>query len=382
MINIYLMKVLFICGSLESGKDGVGDYSRRLATHMIQNGHDASLLAFNDIYLLSILDDIQQLKGGEMPVLRLPSVLSSKVRLNKAEKYIKNFDPDWLSLQYVPFSFHPRGLPFGLAVKLRSISNEKLWHIMFHELWVGMDKRANYKLWIWGRIQKCLIKSLTKKINPSLVHTQTKLYQFQLKKIGICSKYLPLFSNIPVYQNASDSVISCLVSTKIKLVLFGGIHHEAPVEKFAREISMYCQENGVQICLIIVGRSGLEQDRWAESWKAEGLDVHILGEQSSENISKILNTCTYGISTTPISLAEKSGTIAAMLEHGLPVLCVRDSWSVNGVSDFDHLAGVMEYKEGILKLFFENNGKAKAITSVDSIGNNFVNDLLQVANLE
>ena len=376
------MKILFICGSLEPGKDGVGDYSTRLAVQLILQGHVASILALNDMFLISDIEEVLQVKGVQLPVLRLPSVCSLKIRFNKAEKYIQNFNPDWLSLQFVPFSFHPKGLPFGLAVKLKRIAKERLWHIMFHELWVGMDKRANYKLRIWGKVQKRLIKSFTKRIKPSLVHTQTKLYQFQLSKIGIYSKYLPLFSNIPVFQNISVNVISSVVSCKISLVLFGGIHYEAPVEKFAREISAYCQENDIHICLKIIGRSGLEQERWAESWKAEGLDVQILGEQSSENISRILNTCTYGISTTPISLAEKSGTIAAMLEHGLPVLCVRDSWSVNGASHFAHLSGVMEYKEGILKLFFENKGKAKAITSVDSIGNNFVNDLLQVANLE
>ena len=31
------MNLLFICGSLEPGKDGVGDYIRRLSSELLQN---------------------------------------------------------------------------------------------------------------------------------------------------------------------------------------------------------------------------------------------------------------------------------------------------------------------------------------------------------
>ena len=34
------MKIVFICGCLEPGKDGVGDYTRRLSAELIDHGVD------------------------------------------------------------------------------------------------------------------------------------------------------------------------------------------------------------------------------------------------------------------------------------------------------------------------------------------------------
>src|ERR1022692_2576923 len=46
------------------------------------------------------------------------------------------FNPNWVSLQFVPFGFHPKGLPFGLPRHLMSIIGSRPLHWMFHELWV------------------------------------------------------------------------------------------------------------------------------------------------------------------------------------------------------------------------------------------------------
>ena len=45
------MKLVFICGSLEPGKDGVGDYVYILARELIDLGHTCLLIALNDQFL-------------------------------------------------------------------------------------------------------------------------------------------------------------------------------------------------------------------------------------------------------------------------------------------------------------------------------------------
>ena len=42
------MKLLFLCSSLEPGRDGVGDYTRRLAGECLRQGHEVRLLSLND----------------------------------------------------------------------------------------------------------------------------------------------------------------------------------------------------------------------------------------------------------------------------------------------------------------------------------------------
>ena len=38
-------KLLFICGGLEPGKDGIGDYARRIARRLADYGHHSLLLS-------------------------------------------------------------------------------------------------------------------------------------------------------------------------------------------------------------------------------------------------------------------------------------------------------------------------------------------------
>ena len=45
------MKIAFLCGSLEPGFDGVGDYVRMLASEVIVQGHQAVIVAINDTHL-------------------------------------------------------------------------------------------------------------------------------------------------------------------------------------------------------------------------------------------------------------------------------------------------------------------------------------------
>ena len=45
------MNILFICGSAEQSKDGVGDYTRRLCGALIRLGHNAQILSICDLYL-------------------------------------------------------------------------------------------------------------------------------------------------------------------------------------------------------------------------------------------------------------------------------------------------------------------------------------------
>jgi hypothetical protein len=54
------MKIIFLCGSLEPGCDGVGDYTRRLAGELIKQGHHIAAVALNDQYLQEEFTGMQQ----------------------------------------------------------------------------------------------------------------------------------------------------------------------------------------------------------------------------------------------------------------------------------------------------------------------------------
>jgi len=256
------MKIAFLCTCLEPGRDGVGDYTRRLAAELIRQGHFSAAISLNDKYISSKFIGIQPSEGTDLPILRLPSTWAMKIRISHAKRYIDEFDPDWLSLQFVIFGFHHKGLPIGLGRQLAPLGIGRRWHIMFHELWLGMEMRSSKKHYLWGGVQRLLIKSLISALKPEIIHTHTNLYQQQLVKLGFIVQHLPLFSNIPNSNNVGLNSIQSFKNAKsINLVIFGTIFPNAPVEDFANEVANYAAKNGVEICLTVVGRCGSEQER-------------------------------------------------------------------------------------------------------------------------
>lgn len=347
------MKIVFVCGSFEPGKDGVGDYTGRLASQLIKCGHEVRILAFNDKFSKDIISDFYAVEGERISAIRLPVALADTERFANAKKYISDFDPDWLSLQYVSFSFHPKGLPFGIGKKLKQLGERRKWHIMFHELWVGMESGVSKKEVIWGKVQRMLISSLIKTLKPKLVQTHTLLYSIQLQKLGVKPVYFPLFGNIPV----TGREVEKKAHDKLFMVLFGGIHPGTRVHDIAAEIASYSKSANQQISVLFAGRNGSEIKKWQSALEAVGIEYEILGELTTDEISNLLKRASYGLSTTPLALAEKSGSIAAMVEHGLPVLCVRNEWR-SGIKDSVYpIENVTGYEQGKLADFFDKAKK-------------------------
>jgi hypothetical protein len=215
-----------------------------------------------------------------------------------------------------------------------------------------MDRAAPTKLVWWGRLQRLLIKSLFRTLQPKVIHTQTPLYQAQLAKLGFTSQLLPLFANIPVDKGAKHNAEALMQPSStsktegVQLVLFGSIHPGAPVEQFAREAAEYARQHAVPVALTMVGRCGNEQKHWVAAWEKQGLPLQILGEQEPQRISEVLLHASLGIATTPAPLIGKSGTAVAMQEHGLPVLCVSHQWTARGIKELKLPDGIAVYSEG------------------------------------
>lgn len=373
------MRIIFLCGSLEPGRDGVGDYTRRLAATLIKQGCQVVLISLRDNSVHQFTTTSQNCGYEFVPVFRLPATMNSTTRFTKIKECVSLFNPDWISLQYVPFAFHPKGLPFGLARSLNTLGKGIRWHIMVHELWVGMDQEASLKFIYWGWLQKQLIKSLLTKLKPAVTHTQSNLYIKMLEKIGIKADHLPLFGNIPVVFNASENNFKYGVSNgahkTVSFVVFGNIHHSAPIELFANEARLYKINSGVNVVLKTIGRCGTEQTHWEKTWREAGLTIEILGEQPEDIISQVLSMASFGISTTPASLIEKSGTVAAMREHGLAVLCVSRSWHPRGFQELQLPEGVIQYKEGELKEFITAHPHKNNSTNISDISRQMTNSL-------
>ncbi len=334
-----MIKILFICSCLEPGEDGVGDYTRKLAGALINHGHEAVIAAINDRRMQDeVIWKGQQYDDNTcVEVLRLPSSLPWRLRLDEARKFTDEFNPEWISFQYVPFGFQIKGLPVNIGKKLKSISTHQRWHIMFHELSVNKDESFKFKAWAF--LQVNIIKSLLRTLKPALVTTNTEIYRIRLQQMHCPATLLPLFSNITPLAglrkphpfnsglglgirvftgNRSDYIVSVL--------LFGDFSVKtwdlcSLLDKFSATY------RNKRILISSIGRMA----SGAEYWKALGSKYpHIifltLGIQDADFISYWLSRYTdFGILATLPELAAKSGTFMAFKEHGIPVVCRQKS---------------------------------------------------------
>ncbi|TWV95680.1 glycosyltransferase [Chitinophaga pinensis] len=312
------MKIVFLCGSLEPGRDGVGDYSRRLASELIRKQHEVAIVALNDRRITAVYQGSQASNEIKIPVLRLPAAMDERKRFDYAGDFIKQFGPDWVSLQYVPFSFEKRGLPFSFSNHLKRIDGNFRWHIMFHELWVGLYGYSNFKLKMLGLLQKLIIKQMLSAIKPESVTTSIGIYKKSLgwKDVNL----IPLFSNIPI---VTPHPVQSDRSGNITAIHFGTF--TSSLEDYKRQIdflSAIGEKTGKTVCLQVIGDGGAYKEKALEiSRQLLGKEnVVDCGFQSEESVSGYMLKADVGISRADYALFGKSGSSMAMLEHGLPVL--------------------------------------------------------------
>ncbi len=198
------MRILFICGSLEPGKDGVGDYCYRLVSELSLIGHQVSLIALNDPFIHKEIKDEFVVAQYSIDRLRIPGNLDKKYKYHSAKQFINTIKPDWISLQFVPYSFNIKGLPFGIGRELKRIGEPYNWHVMFHEGWIVPNKQTKFKNRMVSFFQKRIIQNVLKQLNPKVKHTSNELYQQEFEREGVDTKILGLFSNIEV---SSKSII-------------------------------------------------------------------------------------------------------------------------------------------------------------------------------
>lgn len=325
------MRFLFLCGCLEPGKDGVGDYTRLLAGELIKAGHQVYLIALYDHFVSMEVEEIQIWRDTKIKASRLSKKLSSKERLVKTKEKFKKFNPDWVSIQFVAYSFHSKGLNFRLPFLLDELSNEFHWHIMIHEPWLS-GRRLKYKHQISGFIQKTILKLIVKKLAPKVLHTSNSYYQEILRKGGIECSLLNLPGNIPIHKSDHSNMLKEFSelgitqdSRKRFLVLgaFGTMRPQMSyVALLESQIKLWGLENKT-LAFFSIGKTGAYSSPIFEELKRkfkDGVLLHQFGERTPCEISSFFQFLDYGVASVPHHLLGKSGAYAAMRNHGLKIL--------------------------------------------------------------
>lgn len=376
------MKILFICGSIKPGRDGVGDYVRSLACKLLESGHEAAFLA-----LAEKSTDVEQFgteryAQGTIETLSIPASFSNSRMIGLSRNFALVIQADIVSLQFVIFSYHKKGLPFGLGDHLYKIAPGTPWHIMFHEIWVGLNHKISVKMKLWAFLQRQIITSMCRELQPVVCHTHTRTYMHELLKITYPVLLLPLFSNIPPPSatflllkrgNKSDR--------KLNFLFFGTVHSGAPIDEFIAETLHFQQNSGREVVFNFIGRNGSHAKNWIIKLQAAGFEPVIMGEQPVEIISSMISATDFGVSTSAFHTIEKSGTVAAFLEYGIPVLCVTNRLDADSEEKRIEIPGIRLYETGNLGLLVEHPEPFLHPVNVGKIAEQFISDVSRVKRL-
>ena len=383
-----MMKILFICGSLEDGRDGVGDYTRRLAVELIRMGNIVTAVAINDQFIERKIICEQEVDGISLDVVRLPGATGLIDNFRSASKIMTEFNPSWVSLQFVPFSFSKKGIPVLFSYLIRRLLRPVNSQIMFHELWVGHASRWNEKSFWLGKLQKKAILSFIHASRPKLLVTQAPYYKYLLGQEFEDVKILPLFGNITnvLHVNATEffnTLMRPALASKVNIynsvsdfhigVIFGAAPITGEMNQVARIWNDYLLRIDKQGIVILAGRGSQSSAEMVSS--IENIYSRIsfinLGPLDSVKLSTLFSVAQFGISPVPLALYQKSGTIAALTEHGLPVIITR-----MGRIQKEFIptpSPMITYLNDLSADFFENRGKAIPGNRLKETANSFIN---------
>jgi hypothetical protein len=321
------MNILFVCTSLQPGRDGVGDYTRLLASGCADAGHTCALLAINDEHASQpVVHEMQAERGHEFPVLRLSPEKAWTARYEHAQAFIEKIAPDWVSWQIVPYGFHPKGIIPDSAYEFTRLGQGRNNHVMLHELWIGLTLGESLKNRVYGFYQRRALAGFIQNIAPALHDTTNPAYRTALIRHGFTPGILPLCGNIPVEPMASAPRSSEWVGG-----IFGTIHPQFDPHPCLATLASAAKAARRSLRILGFGRLGAHGEKVFAQLKdryAGRIEIENLGERSSAEISRLFQSLDFGIGTHPWALIGKSGAVAAMLDHGLPVIVPRDDWAL------------------------------------------------------
>ncbi len=326
------MKICFLSNCLEPGRDGVGDYTRTLAGACEDAGHSTACFALRDPF------------APEGDSHRFTQALDDAKQRKRLIEEIRGFAPDRISLQFVPYGLHPKGLPMRLPDFLAACRGPWRWQIMFHEIWIGCKLGAPFKERLIGFLQKRLIARAMKVIQP-VVHTHAEPYRVLLNGLGLDARSLPLFCNLPIEPDTDHAGAYSFLNTNGICItpetredfylggLFGTLHPEWPPQPLLGTLREAAKKARLRIVVIHFGGIGPGKALWDSLMRDNDEHLTLLerGRLDAPQASRLMNTLDFGLTSSPRSLIQKSSSAVTLLAHGLPILVNRDEVHYPGV---------------------------------------------------
>ena len=315
-------------------RDGIGDHARRLAAALTERGIPTALLALAD---QTLEDDSQRGRqsdaGVEIETLRLSTRIAFPARAAQGRAFIEEVGGKHVMFAFSPYQFDLRGVVSRALVELPEMVQGKTCSILFHETWIGEEDIDGLWTRLVGFTQRRLVQMLAHDLKPVKLYTTNPVYRHMLAAYDIRTEVVPHCGNVPVQETRADSWLpQALAEADIEMGagglqdyfligLFGSLYPGLELPRLLPSFEAVARRKGKKPLIANIGiiGNGGQWARWKQTY-GQQFGLVDLGPTTVLRISQFLNTVDLGVSTTTLALAGKSGTAAAFIEHGVPLL--------------------------------------------------------------
>jgi glycosyltransferase involved in cell wall biosynthesis len=287
------MKILQLSAKYPPVIDGIGDYTRALSTALVERGHELTVLTT---------------EKGPAPE-QTPGIAVHAVphRWDHLAEHIASIEHDLLMIQYNPFAFGRRGYCSGLVSGLRrakALLGRRIL-VNFHEVYTDDPRLADRIMRIW---QAFFTRRLARLADIRTCSTEN--YTTVLRRWGCPATTIPVGSNLPE-PTASRAITG---AGPLRIGTFGSAHPSRHPEWIARALAEL-RASGIQFEFLFVGAGG---DAPIEAFK--GMPYRSTGSVGPREASAHLSTLDLFLSPFSDGLSLRRGSVAAALQHQIPVV--------------------------------------------------------------
>lgn len=299
------MKITIISPGLPPRLDGIGDYSAFLGEELARQGHDVSILtATENAALLQnvrvqkafTLDDPQSVNGIISPLVADP--------------------PDWVLLQYNPFSYGKWGWNPQTVSALKQIRTQlpqTRIAVMAHETFVPAESPQFVVMTVW---QRALFFQLGQTCDLLFLSVEVWAARFQKWFPRIPVRHLPVGANLhrsSLSKTEARQKAEGLDESAFVVGLFGTAHPSRMFGAVA-DVLRVLSKNNPKTVLLYVGPHG-EAVRTAVG---DAAPIHDAGALPPGDVAD--RFCAMDICLTPYldGISTRRGAFMAGLQHGIP----------------------------------------------------------------
>lgn len=308
------MHIALVSAEFPPAIDGIGDHSWQLGLQLVRDGHAVTVVTSPTSGMRPPLDGLAIRDAvplhGPAGTASLPDVLATI-----------SPRPEWMLLQYNPFSFgrfgHCPALPAAV---------EKIQHAgtrfapIFHET---MVPRWPWKFAVMRVWQSATFRRLCRLADTSFVSTMRWQPQVARVRPGLPCHHLPVGSTIPLCEIAPAEARAALGlrPNTIHLGAFGQAHISRHFDWIAHTADAFLRA-GHEVALVYAGPHG-------DAFRAlkPAAPLIDLGVQPADRLGLCLRAMDLVLAPYSDGISTRRSSAAVPIQHGIPVATTRSRWT-------------------------------------------------------